>query len=51
MAAGGLFRYFALPQREANFMNVYEVPPRKDHRSVNLISDALHALGLTALCD
>ena len=41
MSAGGLFGYFALPQREANFMNAYEVRLRKDHRGVDLISDAL----------
>ncbi len=26
-------------------MQVYEVRPRKDHRGVNLISDALHLIG------
>jgi hypothetical protein len=41
MAAGGLFRYFALPQREANFMNTYEDRPHKHHHGLNLISDAL----------
>jgi hypothetical protein len=26
-------------------MHLYEVRPRKDHRGVNLISDALHLIG------
>jgi hypothetical protein len=29
-------------------MHVYEVRPRRDHRGVDLISDALHALRRTA---
>jgi hypothetical protein len=32
-------------------MHEYEVRPRKDHRGVDLISDALRALRLTAQCD